>query len=187
MRKFCFVLVVVSSGLAFAARAQVTNIPPTRLEAFEQQTGTVIVKGAGDIGSLGVGVANITVISKESTDISTGRKEYGIAVEADANNQRVWKKVLDYDEIDGLLGGLNYLAKVDYNATSLPTFVAGYSTKSGLRVGAFTSQRRGAIQFFLHDYTTNGDRILITPTQLAQFENLIEQAKKSQDALRAAK
>ena len=129
---------------------------------------------------------NLVVISKESLDVSTGRKEYGMAIEADANNQRVWKKMVDYDEIDPLLSGLDYLAKIDYNVTPQPTFVAGYATKSGFRVGAFTSQRRGAIQFFLQDYSTNSPRILITPTQLAQFQNLIEQARKNLDALRAS-
>ena len=187
MRKYCIVLIAVSGWLVGVAKAQMTNVPPTQLEAFEAETGTVIVKGAGQIGSLSVGTVNITVISKESMDVSTGRKEYGMAIEADANNQRVWKKVVDYDEIDPLLGNLNYLAKIDYAVTALPTFVAGYSTKSGFRVGAFTSQRRGAIQFFLQDYSTNSGRILITPTQLVQFQSLIEQARKNLDSLRAAK
>jgi len=190
MRKYCIVLIAVSAWLTCDAQvqiAQITNVPPTQLEAFEAQTGTVIIKGAAQIGSLDVGTANVIVISKESRDVSTGYKEYGMAIEADANNQRVWKKVVDYDEIDPLLSNLDYLAKIDYTVTALPTFVAGYATKSGFRVGAFTSQRRGAIQFFLQDYSTNSARILITPTQLAQFQNLIEQARKNLDALRAAK
>jgi len=187
MRKSWIVLIAMCGWLAGAARAQMTNVPPTRLEAFEAQTGTVIVKGANQIGSLGAGNVDITVISKEFRDVSSGRKEYGLAIEADANNQQVWKKVVDYDEIEPLLGSLDYLSKIDYNVTAQPTFVASYLTKSGFRVGAFTSQRRGAIQFFLQDYSTNSGRILITPTQLAQFQNLIEQARKNLDALRAAK
>ena len=184
MRKFCIVL--IAAGVTLAARAQVTNVPPTELEAFEAQTGTVIVKGAGQVGSLAVDVVNITVISKESQDVSTGRRQYGMAVEATANNQRVWKKVVDDDELDSLLNGLNYLAKMDYKVTALPTFVAGYVTKSGLRVGAFTSQRRGAIQYFLEDYSTNSPRILITPAQLAQFQDLVDETRKNLDSLKAA-
>ena len=190
MRKFCIALITASGWLTCAAQVQivqVTNVPPTQLEALEARTGTVIVKGAGQIGSLDVGTANILVISKESRDVSTGYKEYGMAVEVDANNQRAWKKTVDYDEIGPLLSNLDYLAKIDYNVTSQPTFVAGYVTKSGFRVGAFTSQRRGVIQFFLQDYRTNSARVLITPTQLAQFQNLIEQARKNLDSLRAAK
>ena len=70
MRKFCIVLIAVSGLLrSVPPSAQVTNVPPTELETFEAQTGTVIVKGAGQIGSLAVGAVNITVISKESMDV----------------------------------------------------------------------------------------------------------------------
>jgi len=102
------------------------------------------------------------------------------------NNQRAWKKVVDYDEMDSLLNGVNYLARIDSKVTELPTFVAGYVTRSGLRVGAFTSQRRGAIQYFVQDYGTNSPRILITSAQLAQFQDLVEQTKKNLDSLQAA-
>jgi len=184
MRKFCIVL--ITAGVTLVARAQVTNVPATELEAFEAQTGAVIVKGAGPVGSLAVDAVNITVISKESQDVNTGRRQYGMAVEAVANNQRVWKKVVDDDEMDSLLNGLNYLAKMDYKVTALPTFVAGYVTKSGLRVGAFTSQRRGAIQYFLQDQSAKGPRILITPAQLAQFQDLVDETRKNLDSLKAA-
>lgn len=184
MRKFCIVL--IAAGVTLAARAQVTNVTFTELEAFEAQTGTVIVKGAGQIGSLAVDALNITLISKESLNVTTGQRQYGLAVEATANNQRVWKKVVDDDEMDSLFSGLDYLAKMDYKVTALPTFVAGFTTKSGLRVGAFTSQRRGAIQYFLEDYSTNSPRILITPAQLAQFQDLVDAARKNLNSLKAA-
>ena len=186
MRKFCLCFIVASGLSALAARAQITNLPPTELETFEAQTGTVIVKGAGQIGSLAVDAVNIQVISKESLNVSTGHRQYGMAVEADADNQRVWKKLVDYDEMDSLLSGLNYLARIDYKVTAQPTFVAGYVTKSGLRVGAFTSQRRGVIQYFLEDFSTNSPRILITSAQLAQFQDLVGETKKDLDALQAA-
>jgi len=184
MRKFCIGL--IAAGVTLAARAQVTNVTFTELETFEAQTGTVIVKGAGQVGSLAVDAVNITVISKESQDVSTGRRQYGMAIEATANNQRVWKKVVDDDEMGSLLSGLSYLAKMDYKVTELPTFVAGYITRSGLRVGAFTSQRRGAIQYFLEDYSTNSPRILITSAQLAQFHDLVDETRKNLDSLKAA-
>jgi hypothetical protein len=186
MRKFCVVIIAATSLCVLAGRAQITNLPPTELETFEDQTGTVIVKGAGQIGSLAVDALTINVISKESLNETTGRRQYGMAIELVANNQRAWKKVVDYDEMDSLLSGLNYLAKIDSKVTELPTFVAGYVTRSGLRVGAFTSQRRGSIQYFLQDYSTNSPRILITSAQLSQFQDLVEQTKKNLDSLQAS-
>lgn len=186
MRKCCIVLILALGFCGLAARAQITNLPPTELETFEAQTGTVIVKGAGPVGSLAVDAVNIQVISKESLNVSTGHRQYGMAVEADANDQRVWEKLVDYDEMDSLLSGLNYLAKIDYKVTAEPTFVASYVTRSGLRIGAFTSQRRGVIQYFLQDYSTTSPRILITSAQLAQFQDLVEETRKTLDSLQAA-
>jgi hypothetical protein len=186
MHKLCVVLLAASGLFACAVRAQVTNVPPTELETFEAQTGKVIVKGAGQIGSLAVDPLNIMVTSKESVDATSGRRQYGMAVEVVANDQRVWKKVVDYDEMDSLLNGLNYLAKIDYKVTSQPTFVASYVTRSGFRVGAFTSQRRGVIQYFLQDHDTNSAnsaRILITPAQLTQFQSLVDQARSNLNSL----
>jgi hypothetical protein len=186
MRKLSVGLLAAIGLFACAVQAQVTNVPPTELEAFEAQTGKVIVKGAGQIGSMAVDQLNIAVICKESLDASTGSKQYGMAVEVVANSQRVWKMVVDYDEMDSLLNGLDYLAKLDYKVTPLPTFVASYVTKSGFRVGAFTSQRRGTIQYFLQDYSTNSARILITPAQLTQFQSLVDQTRSNLNSLRAS-
>jgi hypothetical protein len=185
MRNICIVIIAAAGLCAFAVRAQITNLPPTEMETFEDQTGTVMVKGTGQIGSLTVDAMTVNVISKESLNVSTGHRQYGMAVEVVANNQRAWKKVVDYDEMDSLLNGVNYLAKIDSKVTELPSFVAGYVTRSGLRVGAFTSQRRGAIQYFLEDYSTNSPRLLITSAQLAQFQDLVEQTRKNLDSLQA--
>ncbi len=185
MLKFRFVLLAITGLFAGAVHAQVTNVPSTELETFEAQTGKMIIKGAGQTGSLAVDQLNIVVIGKESLDASTGSKQYGMAVEVVANDQRIWKKVVDYDEMDSLLNGLDYLAKIDYKVTSEPTFVASYVTKSGFRVGAFTSQRRGVIQYFLQDYSTNSARILISPAQLSQFQSLVDQTRSNLDSLRA--
>ncbi len=183
MRKICVVLIATSSLLVWASHAQDTNIPLTELETFEAQTGTVIVKGAGPAGSMTIDAVGITVRSKESLNVNTGQKAYGVAIEITENNRRMRKALIDYDELDAFLSGLDYLGKIDYNVTTLPTFVAGYTTKSGFRIGAYTSQRRGAIQFYLQPFSTDDARILITPAQFVQFRTLIEQTRKSLDVL----
>jgi len=81
MCKSCVVLIAVSGWLAFAVQAQVTNVPSTELETFEARTGTVIIKGVGQVGSMAIGNLNLAVINRESTDVSTGRKQYGLTVE----------------------------------------------------------------------------------------------------------
>ena len=184
MHKTCIALVLISGLLIPVARAQVTNVTFTELETFESQPGTVIVKGAGQIGSLNLGDINVAVICKESTDTAAGHKEYGVAVEIAENNRHRVRMVVDYDEVDSLLNGLNYLAQIDSNVTTLPTFAASYVTRSGLRVGASTNQRQGAIQYFLQDRSINSARIPMTSAQLVQFRSLMQQAKQNLDLMR---
>jgi hypothetical protein len=66
--------------------------------------------------------------------------------------------------------------------TTLPAFEASFTTRSGLRVVAFSAVRQGGI----HTYLQFGDapRISLASDQLAQFQNLIVQAKNSLDALK---
>src|SRR3954447_12091161 len=86
--------------------AQETNAPRTMLEAFEAETGVVIIKGSGETGSMSAGAGTVAVGCRESTDVSTGRKQYGITVGIKADAQQEDTTVIDYDEVDSLVGGL---------------------------------------------------------------------------------
>jgi hypothetical protein len=185
MHKY-YLLTALSCGISLAASGQITNAPTTQLQAFEERAGTVIVMGAGQAGSIALGDLTLSVNYKESFDITGGPRQYGVAIEFAQNNQRVDKMLLDYDELAPLLNSLDYLGKIDYTATTLPAFVAAYISKSGFRVGAYTSQRRGAIQYFVQDYSRPGERISLTGSQLTQLQSLIQEAKSNLDSMRTA-
>ena len=185
MRHLCVVLTVAFCSLAFASRAQDTNALKTHIGVFEAQTGTVIIKGFGQTGSMSAGADVISVRCKESTDVNTGHKAYGLAIEITGNNRPRERTYVDYDEIDSLLNGVNYLSKITCDVTPLPSFEASYTTKSGLRVVASSARRQGGIQTFLQ--YCDQPRILLTSDQLAQFHGLVDQAKNSLDSIRAAK
>jgi hypothetical protein len=178
-----FVILIVAGSLAFAGHAQDTNIFKTDLEMFEAQTGTVIVKGFGEVGTISTSAGIISVRVKESMNVSTGARQYGIAVGFTGNDQSIERLVVDYGELDSMLNGIDYLSKVTYDATTLPGFEAEYATKSGLRIIAFSSRRQGVILTFLQ--YCNLPRIPLTSAQVTQFEGLIGQAKTSLDSLRA--
>jgi|SRR5665213_116304 len=174
--------------LAFASGAQTTNAPATIIENFELQTGTVIVKGFSPVGSFYVNDATITVRSKESTDIGHGQKAYGIAVDFTGSGRspadfipKISLKV-DYDELDSLAAGIDYLAKITYDATPLAGFDASYATKCGLRIIAHSDRRQGGINTFIQF----GDwpRIQLNSDQMTQLRSLITQAKTSLDAIK---
>ena len=191
MPRFKIALAAVGSGLlllAFHAGAQTTNTPTTLIETFEQQTGTVIVRGFSTVGSFYVNDATITIINKQSTDVAHGQKAYGIAVgftgsgsQPDNFIPKISLKV-DYDELDSLAAGIDYLGKISYDVTPLAGFDASYSTKSGLRIIAHSERRQGGI----NTYIQFGDwpRIALNSNQMTQLRSLIVQAKNSLDALK---
>jgi hypothetical protein len=184
MRKFCVVLIAAVCSLAFAARAQDTNALKTEIGLFESQAGVVIVKGFGQVGSISTGGAVISVRCKESTSAATGHKDYGIAVVIDLNQQRA-VAIVDYDELDALLNGTDYLGKMTYNVTSLPGFEASFATKSGLQLIAHGDKQQGGIRTFLQ--YDDSPRIPLASDQWTQLVNMIGQAKTMLDSLRTPK
>jgi hypothetical protein len=184
MRYFYFILIAAGS-LAFACHAQDTNVLKTDLEMFEAQTGTVIIKGFGEVGTISMSVGTISVRAKESVNASTGSRQTGIAVSFTGNDQTVERLVVDCGELDSLLNGIDYLGKITSDATALPGFEAEYSTKSGLQIIAYSSRRQGIVLTYLQ--FCDRPRIPLTSAQMTQLEGLIGQAKTSLDSLRTAK
>src|ERR1039457_4957122 len=100
MNKLHVILAAAFCSFALASSAQDTNALKTDLGFFEAQTGTVIVKGFGQIGSMSVGTDVITVRCKASTDVSTGHKAYGLIIEIAGSSPPRERIFVDYDEMD---------------------------------------------------------------------------------------
>jgi hypothetical protein len=171
--------------IGWAAAAQDTNSLKTEIGAAEAQTDVVIVKGFGQTGSIAAGADEVSVRCKETTDIGTGQKIYGLAIEIAGNPFPHDRILVDDDEIDSLLGGINYLIKINYDVTSLPGFEASYATKAGLRVIAGSLRKDGGVQYSLQ--YGDGPRIPLSAVQISQFYGLVEQARKNLDALKSGK
>jgi len=184
MRNLLVVLIAAGCWLAFAARAQDTNALKTEIGIFESQTGVVVVKGFGQVGSVSTSAAVISVRCKETASAATSHKDYGIAVVIEANQQRE-VAIVDYDELDALLNGMDYIGKITYNVTSLPGFEATFTTKSGLELIAYGNKQQGGIRTFLQ--YNDGPRIQLASDQWIQLANLIGQAKTTLDSLRTPK
>lgn len=118
------VLVLAISANEPCALAQSPQQEPskTKLEAFMAADGAVIVQGYSKIGDFkGQFGSSIVVEAKEFTNASSGRKEYGLAIEVKEAGrlEREHTSYVDYDEIDSLLKGIDYISKVDRSATKL--------------------------------------------------------------------
>jgi hypothetical protein len=185
MMKLKIILAAAFFPLALAVSAQDTNSLKTSLGVFENQTGMIIVKGYNFVGSISVGTDTISVLCKESTDTSRGQRADGVAIEIAGTPPFREKILIDYDEIDSLLGSIDYLNKITQNVTPLLGFEASYSTKAGLRVIADSVRRDGGIKTSV----AYGDhpKILLSSVQLMQLYALIGQAKNTLDSIRSEK
>jgi hypothetical protein len=196
MHRFNVILAVAAGWLLLnaVAPAQETNgccvpAPRTRMEALEAKTGAVIVKGTMQMGAVPGKTGSVTVRCKEYTDLGTGLRDYGVAVEVKVSEQLEDTSFIDYDELDALLKGMEYISKVDFTVSSLTSFDASFTTKGGLRVAAHGSRRTGFIEASVQSQGSRFSRagVSISMTELAQFRVLMEQAKVKLDAIRAGK
>ena len=193
MRRFIAVLMAVAGGslLGGSARAQETNpcvlMPATKLEAFDTNTDTVIIKATAPIGTVTAHGGAVAVRCREITDAGTGHRESGIIVDIAYGTQVEGPSLIDYDELDSLLDGLDYLGKLDWSVTSLPDFSAAYTTKGGFRADARGSRSTGNIDFAVRSLRVNAPRLSLSRDQLGQLRSLVEQGKAKLDSLRKGK
>ena len=186
-----FVAVVGGALLTVPTRAQETNaclpFPATKLEAFETNTDTVIIKATAPIGTVSAHGGGVAVRCREITDAGTGHREIGIIIDIAFDAQLEGATLIDYDELDSLLDGLEYLGKLEWSVTSLPEFTAVYTTKGGFRADAHGSRSTGSIEFAVRNIRLITPRLKLSRDQLSQLRSLIEQAKTKLDSLHKAK
>ncbi len=190
MKTLQILLLALVNGSILASTVPVyeTIAPRTKLEAFETQTGVVIIKGTGQVGALATSTANVSVKCRESISLKSGHREHGVLIGFKEGNAAEENSFLDYDELDPLLVGMDYISRADYNITELPSFAVGYITRDELRISAYSSNKNpGTIQATLQTRRDERVRVLLAPEQLAQLRTLIQQAKTKLDELRAAR
>ena len=190
--KYRFSLTFIALGLlCYSGRAAGQEVEPldpeprTKLEAFEARTGLVIIKGYSRIGTAaGLEGGSIEVETREFRD-DAGAREYGIAVEVReaGTPERRRTALVDYDEIDPLLRGLDYLGKIDNSATNQNRFEAEYRTRGDLSVSAF-STRGGAVTLAVSGGHFRRVTSLFRLEDLKAIRGLVIEAKNQLDAIR---
>lgn len=159
--------------------------PQTKLEAFQARTGVIIIKGYSRIGlAAGMEGTSIEVENREFRDAGSNSKEYGITIEvreAGTTGRRSLFYV-DYDEIDPLLKGLEYLSKIDNSVTQLNRFEADYRTRGDLLVSA-SSSRGGVITLAISGGVNRRATSFFRLEDLKVIRGLIIEAKNQLDAI----
>lgn len=161
---------------------------PTKLEELLEKTGAVVVKGTTAVGSVAGLRGTAYFTSWEILDARAGRREYGISIEireaaaGERERERGDVAYVDYDELDPLINGLDYLLKLDNTATKLSTFEAQYRTNGHLSIFRFNTP--GGYGTAISAAGRRGSRLILRPTGLVEFRDMIRSAKAVIDEAR---
>ena len=172
-------------ALAQEAKPQPAE-PKTKLEAFQAKSGAVIIRGFSEVGAIqGRLSTSVEMECKEFTDASSGKKEYGITVTVKSSSrfEKESTSFIDYDEIDSLLKGIEYIAKIDKTTTKLAAFQADYKTKGDLIVSTFSNSERG-VEAAVQSGRFGGTSAYFSLSDLEQFRKLIAKSKEMLDEIR---
>jgi len=159
--------------------------PKTKLQAFEAKTGVVVISGFSTVGSVtGQYGGTVSVESKEFLDASSGKREYGIVVEVKKGGEieRDNSSYIDYDEIDSLVKGIDYVSKVERSITKLDNFQADYHTKGDFKISTFSS--RGQTMIAVSSGDIGEVSVFFPLSKLEDLRGLIANAKAKLDAIR---
>lgn len=167
------------------SKAAPSQEPKTKLQAFEAKTGVVIISGFSTVGSVsGQYGGSVSVESKEFLDASTGKREYGIVIEVKKGGEieRDNSSYIDYDEIDSLLKGIDYISKVQRSITKLDDFQADYHTKGDFKISTFSARGQNMVA------VSSGDigevNVFLPVSKLEDLKALIANAKAKLDAIK---
>jgi hypothetical protein len=178
-------LAVLASSVAAQAPQQPVE-PKTKLEAFVAQDGVVIIRGFRKIGQLGGAYGGtLTVEAKEFANASTAKRAYGmtITVKDSSRLEREDTSYIDYDEIESLVRGLEYIGKVDKSVTRFENFQADYRTRGDLEVSTF-STHDGSTMVAVSSGRISPVRIYFPISDLAKIRDLVAQAKAALDSVK---
>ena len=117
----------------------------TRLEAIESRYERVITKGFSQLATISTRGIEIRLDAIEMKDTSDSTRAIGLVIalrELD-ENPRENRAFVDYQEIDGLIKGMETVARVNETMTKLAGFEARYRTLGDLEINVFRQTRSG--------------------------------------------
>lgn len=162
--------------------AQSEVSPKTKIEAFQAQTGAVVIKGYSDVGSI-VAMGSVEVTAMEFTDAASGKKQPGVVIEVKESGRLENKDraFIDYDEVDALVKGLDYISRATRDVTKLSQFEATYQTKGRFSATTY-SNSAGKIAAAIKSGSIRPATAFLSLEQLGELRALIVQAKQKLDA-----
>jgi hypothetical protein len=184
--------------IAGAQPVVVVNPPPpkTRLQAMAEQKGVMVLCGYTDVGQIQREDGSfVRVTAAQFTNSTTTVTEYGLLVfvhEVGSTSVRETRSFIDADELDGLLGSLDSLSKLDHTATPMNNFDAKIRTRGDLEIANIDDAGAREIAFQGVEIVAstgieNWAATRFPLARVAEFEQYLNTAKQILDKARQDK
>ena len=89
---------------------------------------------------------------------------------------------IDYDEIESLLKGIEYISKIDSKITKLTQFQADYKTKGELEVSTYSND--GKVSAAVGSGTIYPARAYFDFEDIQKIKSALDNAKKTLDSIK---
>lgn len=154
--------------------------PATFLERFSAQSGVVLIRGFSKIGSIR-GRGSVTVAAIEIRLASNPKiRATGLSFTVSESSAKEKTSFVDYDEIDSLLEGIEYISGADHNISHLANFIANFKTKGEFSVATYGTG--SGIHLAVSSGTCGRITAHFETTELTQLKSLIENGKAAIDS-----
>ncbi|MGH9762603.1 MAG: hypothetical protein ACREDR_24600, partial [Blastocatellia bacterium] len=161
--------------------------PRTKLAAFEFATDSVIIKARSGMGLVrGVNRDAVRVEYDIFTNVTSGQKEYGVSllVVPETSTEKHYRYYVDYEDIDSLLKGIDYITRMNPAVSDLVTFEAEYRSKGDLEISTFTDIH-GAVRVAISNYVCGSNRTALDLAGLSEIQRLLVAAKSKLDSIKS--
>ena len=166
------------------ARSESHAVPSlrTNLEAFAGRSGTVVLKGYTSVGKIkALGDVEITAMNFRSGGSS--EESSGILLEVSeprlSSDREAARSFIDYEEIAGLLDGIDHIRKANHSVTKLANFEAIYRTKGGVWITVYNAAEGNRVA--VQSGRIGGQTATLELEHLDQLRALIVRAKEILD------
>lgn len=180
-------VVVLASTSGQSQTSENAQRPKTKLEEFRGKVGSVIIKSFTNTGNQGGKYGGQVIVQAlEMKGVSSAARVKGLVLilKEGGRLEREDSAFVDYDEIDSLLQGLDYVSKIDSTGNQLVQFEAIYQTRGDLSINVFNGID-GVIQAAISTKgRVGGVTVFVAIEQLARFRSLLTEAKAKLDDLK---
>ncbi|MFA6012751.1 MAG: hypothetical protein WC799_22360 [Desulfobacteraceae bacterium] len=183
MKKIYIIAVValLFTSIAYGQEPPETQKPATKLEAFQDRTGIVVVRGYTTVGAIrGRGMGSVITVDardfRDASNLKARQTGISITVKESGRIERENTAYIDSDEITSLLAGIDYVSKATKDITPLTNFEVEYRTKGNFNITVFNKSGGELSAEVSAGYIGNASAFISLP-QIIELRQLILDAK----------